>query len=425
MRKFLSIMLSVCMCAGVQAADTLRLMHYNLMQYAVNGSSCAADLSQKDKCLRILFDYVRPDIITVNEVGKEMMYTKRILDSCLNINGVSCWGHGRLTSESGGSANKFSNMIFYNKEKLTMHSSYHIPNAVRDFNVYKLYANSSDLRKGDTVFVIVVIGHLKAGVADSLKRENQVETLMKTLDRIGKADNYIFCGDINVYSSYERAYQLLVNYPNPAIRFYDPIEKAGYWHDNARFSTLHTQSTHDVYGGCYSAGGLDDRFDFILVSESVLRGTRNVKALPRTYKAIGQDGMRLNKSVTVNNTSVPVKVLNALSVMSDHLPVVMDVKISKTVSQWHADSDLSKEMKSVEVKKPVDNQVSFSIKDRQSRVYQVEITSIFGQVVFYTQVQTSAGDNEFTVNIPKLLPGIYCLKLTCEGAHTIRKIIKK
>ena len=425
-RRNVMVILLVCVCTYVQASDTLRIMHYNLMQYAVNVSSCITDLSHKDQCLRTIIKHVHPDIITVNEVGKELKYTKRILDSCLNIDGISCWAHGKLTSESGGNANKFSNMIFYNKEKLTMYTSYHVPNAVRDFNIYKLYVNNAGLRQGDTVFLVVIVGHLKAGVADSLKRESQVEVLMKNLGKIGKADNYIFCGDINVYSSYERAYQLLVNHPKSTIRFYDPIEKAGYWHDNPQFSTTHTQSTHDVYGDCYSAGGLDDRFDFILVSESIMKGTRQIKALPRTYRAVGQDGMRLNKSIIDNNTSLPAKMLNALSIMSDHLPVMMDLKIEEVnTSRWPAGNDLSREMKSVEVKKPMDNQLTFSLNDRQSREYKVEITSIFGQVVFVSQVQTTAGENEFTLNLPKLLPGIYCLKLTCEGAHTIRKIIKR
>lgn len=426
-KKIAGIIALVWLCGIAQAADTLRVMHYNLMQYSINTSSCINDLSAKDNALRLIVNRVQPDILTVNEVGKDVKYARRILDNCLNINGVSRWAHGKLTAVSGGEANLFSNMIFYNKDKLTMHSSYHIPNAVRDFNVYKLYANNTNLRGGDTSFIIVIIGHLKAGEADSVKRAEQVSALMERLKKIGRADNYIFCGDMNVNTSGERAYQLMVNNENANIRFYDPINKPGYWHDNPYYASIHTQSTHDIYGGCYSAGGLDDRFDFILVSESVLKGTRKVKALPRTYKTIGQDGKHLNKSILSGSNAESSELVNALSVMSDHLPVTMDVVILDASAEYAmADSkDLVREMQSVWVKNPIDNQVEFSLLDRQSRTYEVEILSIFGQVMYYTQVQTTAGNNEYKIKIPRLLSGIYCLRLTCDGVHTIRKIIKK
>lgn len=411
-----------------QAADTLRIMHYNLMQYSLNASGCMHDLSAKDNALRTILNYVQPDILTVNEVGKDVKYTQRILDNCLNVNGVNSWVHGKLTSVSGGEASLFSNMIFYNKDKFTMHSSYCIPNAVRDFNVYKLYANSTNLRGGDTSFIVVIVGHLKAGESDSVKRAEQVSALMTRLKKIGRADNYIFCGDMNVNSSGERAYQLMVNNENANIRFYDPINKPGEWHDNPYYASIHTQSTHDTYGGCYSAGGLDDRFDFILVSQSVLKGTRHVKALPHTYKAIGQDGKHLNASILSGNHSESHNLITALSIMSDHLPIMMDVIIQNSHAEYamvNGDKNMEREMQSVSVKNPIDSHVEFSLYDRQPRIYEVEILSLFGQVMYYTQVQTDVGNNEYKIKVPRLMSGIYCLRLTCNGVHTIRKIIKK
>ncbi len=59
----------------------------------------------------------------------------------------------------------------------------------------------------------------------------------------------------------------LINFSVEEYRFYDPINRVGDWHNNPSYADIHTQSTHTVYNNCASTGGMDDRFDFIMVQK--------------------------------------------------------------------------------------------------------------------------------------------------------------
>jgi len=95
---------------------------------------------------------------------------------------------------------------------------------------------------------------------------------------------------------------------------------------------VHTQSTRSSESiECGATGGLDDRFDFILVSDNVLSDADSVQYIPGTYWAFGNDTLHYNVSINENppaNISVPDSVLSAIYYMSDHLPVVMDVVVT-------------------------------------------------------------------------------------------------
>ncbi len=422
MKRYLLLtiaLLAICL----SHADTLRLMHYNLMQYSNNYSGCVSDFTAKDAALRTVIAYIQPDIITVNEIGNTMSYPRRFLDSCLNIQGNNNWGMGDLTSASGGSSNTLANMIFYNREKLTMHSSYYVANSVRDFNVYRLYYNQTDLSKGDTAFLVVIVGHLKSGEAYAEARGQQVNALMARLNTIGVADNYILCGDLNLYQASEVAYQTLLYHANTLIRFYDPINKYGTWHDQTDFSAYHTQSTHKYSENCFSSGGLDDRFDFILVSESVLKGYDKVKALTNTYHAVGQDGQRFNQSVTDGtNYAVSATMAQALYNASDHLPVVMDFEVENILSVADAANKIPWQ---VQVVNPIEHSLTLQLQSTENQSYHVEIVSMIGQVLYQKSIPASIGSQTYSFNLPSLSTGMYILRVYNNQGQVIKKIMKQ
>ena len=76
-------------------------------------------------------------------------------------------------------------------------------------------------------------------------------------------------------------------------------------------SDYHTQSTHSENTGCAASGGMDDRFDFILISKNIKQGSKGVKYLSDAYWAVGQDGKHFNESINSSptNTSVPLMYL--------------------------------------------------------------------------------------------------------------------
>jgi hypothetical protein len=76
---------------------------------------------------------------------------------------------------------------------------------------------------------------------------------------------------------------------------------------------------------------MDDRFDFILVSSSIL-GETDVNYLENSYTPYGNDGDHLNQSINAgNNSAVPDEIADALYVASDHLPVYLDIVFSGTL----------------------------------------------------------------------------------------------
>ncbi|MBN3035545.1 MAG: hypothetical protein JW861_08155, partial [Bacteroidales bacterium] len=327
---FLAVMLLLWIPRHIDAQDTLRIMHYNLLYFGYNTSSCNSsnnNVYEKADHLKTIVGHVRPDIFTVNEISKIQTYHDLILETALNVNGTTSYKKGNPSNQAGST---IINQVFYNSDKLVLKSSLSIITNVRDVDIFRFYYHSGGQVQGDTVYLHCVVAHLKAGSGgdDEAERADETFRVMSYLNDIGASGNWCFMGDLNVYRSSEQAFQNLIAHPNSSIRFYDPVNKIGYWNGNSTFAAVHTQSTH-TSGECPSTGGMDDRFDFILVSDEILLGSAGIQYVMESYHALGQDGLHYNKSLLdppVNN-SVPTDVLDALYDMSDHLPVVTALRI--------------------------------------------------------------------------------------------------
>jgi len=159
--------------------------------------------------------------------------------------------------------------------------------------------------------------HLKAssGTDNEQQRLSECTTLVNDFV---DSSNYIVVGDMNFYSSTETGYQKLLT------KLFDPLNMPGDWHNNANFAGIHTQSTRVEDFGDGATGGLDDRFDFILVSQSLLENV-----VPSSYKELGNDGAHFNLSI---NDGVDDPVIAALYYASDHLPVYCDFVFNKVTT---------------------------------------------------------------------------------------------
>lgn len=423
-RFFLLLIFYVALLSFADAQiETIRMMHYNLLYYEEQAIGCNQvnnNLNTKDSALRTIVGYVNPDVIVVNEMGSNVLYADRIVNNALNKDGRNYFQHCPLTNYSGGS---IANMMFYNANKLAFHSHFYIVTVNRDINGYKMYYKTPNLANGDTIFTTFLLAHLKAGSGSTNeeKRYSQVMNLMSKLENIGVYDNYCLSGDFNLYSSSEQAYQYLIHYENSLYRFYDPLDAEVQWHENYSYRSLHTQSTHTDDNGCASSGGLDDRFDFILVSPAVHYGSRRVTCLPNTYHALGNDGNHYNKSInSPTNNAVPVNVANALYLMSDHLPVVMDLAVDVTPAAIQSNPDFT-----VNVVNPIDNNLIISL---QSFVYKqlvLEIYSVEGKLLdkHVSNITEDGQRLEFPFPFPN---GFYLLKIS-DGKNelAVKKVIKK
>ncbi|MCQ2291766.1 MAG: T9SS type A sorting domain-containing protein [Bacteroidales bacterium] len=415
----------ISLSTSLFAQDTIRMMQYNLMYYTDNSgisdcNSSTNNLANKDENVKTIFQYVKPDVFCVCEMGSNMTYVNRLLNNAINVDGVDYYRNGPLTNYSGGS---IANMIYYDSRKLTLYDNYYVTTSYRDINGYKMYYNSTDLEHGDTVFVTFWIMHLKAGSSDANAAARYVQTqrLMSRLEAMGAPDNYVVSGDFNVYGASENCYQELVNYSNSFYRFYDPIDRPGEWNNNGQFADIHTQSTHTESTGCFSTGGMDDRFDIILVSPYINYGSQRVKVLPETYHALGQDGNRFNKSIIYPaNNSIPSAVAQALYNQSDHLPVITDFAIEASpvgVQERAADFSIS-------AVNPVRDNLTVNVLTPNADVYQFQVYAMDGRLL--AQYEEALDGGCHTVRFPfEYAKGLYVLKVTdSRQQQQVWKLVK-
>jgi hypothetical protein len=134
-------------------------------------------------------------------------------------------------------------------------------------------------------------------------------------------------GDFNIYTSDEPAYQELLDPTNPII-LEDPIDSPGDWNSSSfEPKSILTQSTRSsqIFGDG-AGGGLDDRFDFILLSEFMFESWNTITYEPNSYHAMGNTGTCYNQSITDCSGGLwSDEILQSLYYMSDHLPIVLDL----------------------------------------------------------------------------------------------------
>lgn len=280
------------------------IMSYNIMNYP------DVDTTGRNPYFRTTFSSIQPDILVVQEVTS-LAGVNGFLNNVLNKVSTGYSAGAFINGPDTDNAIYFKNNIF------SFISNTVISTTLRNINEFKLKHIATE----DTLIIYSV--HLKANrtSADSLARAAEVDSLRKRTSSLSSNSNYIVCGDFNIYSANELAYQKLKNQGTNGY-FLDALNMPGNWNNNSAYSINHTQSTRtrDFDGG--STGGLDDRFDMILMSSAVMN-SGGISFVPGSYLAYGNDGTHFNDSINrTPNNAVGQVIANALHYSSDHLPVV-------------------------------------------------------------------------------------------------------
>jgi len=179
--------------------------------------------------------------------------------------------------------------------------------------------------------------HYKAsqGTTEANQRYDEANAIRTNSDALGQGAHIIYAGDFNFYhsDSQEPAWGRLVQAGNGQAN--DPVNQVGNWTGNSSFAAIHSQSPcSSATGNCGVGGGMDDRFDFQLVSGEFQDGA-GLSYIPNSYHSFGNNGSTFNTDIT-NNNSVTLsgvtsytktQVLNALHTVTDHLPVVADYQL--------------------------------------------------------------------------------------------------
>lgn len=267
---------------------------------------------------RVVIEQLNPDVLVVQE-----MQSQAGVDQFIN-NVMNYSSPGTYVAAPFTDGPDKDNALFYKVSYIEFVSTQQIHTNLRDISEYNLRL----VNHSGSDFSIYSM-HLKAGSDGSDQQERLSETtiLRNYLNDLPPNYYFLLAGDFNIRSSSEAAYQMLVgSQEDNDGRSRDPINRPGYWHNNSAFSDIHTQSTRTTSFGGGATGGLDDRFDQILISYA-FDDSVGLSYVAGTYTAYGNDGVHFNQAINQGtNYAVDSVITDALHQASDHLPVFFEIE---------------------------------------------------------------------------------------------------
>jgi len=298
-------------------ASNVRIMTYNVLNYQ--------DENEREDDYVLILDFVQPDLIIAQEIVGQSGYSNFKSD-VLDIIDSDHWSGAPFTNQSA----QQDIALYYRDDIFSFISTNVVYSAqssgTRDVIEWVMLHSSSGIE-----FNIYGV-HLKASSGTSNANERlQETTILRNYLNDHSSDSYfIVGGDFNIYSnnsSSEPAFDMLTaSSDDNDGRLFDPIDRIGHWHNNSSYADVHTQSPRTSNFGGGATGGMDDRFDWLFVSQSLLDASSSMHYVDDTYWAFGNDGNHFNDAINDgNNNSVSDEIADALHDGSDHLPVYMDV----------------------------------------------------------------------------------------------------
>jgi hypothetical protein len=188
-----------------------------------------------------------------------------------------------------------------------------------------------------------------SGSGDQARRLVESNEILDDAASLPVARHLILGGDFNTQSSNQPGFRALVGNTYNTGVFVDPITVPGSWNNSSAFRMIHTQDP---------ATQVDDRYDLLLLSQSLVDGTGAEYIgdfdtpwdLSRwddpnhSHRCWGNDGSSYNTVLrtTGNENCGPViaQALIALSSGLGHLPVYLDIAVPAKIGTNTAAIDL-------------------------------------------------------------------------------------
>ena len=415
MKKTLSAFLFiVCFCGFSQ--ETINTMFYNIARFPSGAPA------NRELILREILDQYQPDLFMVCELETEAG-ADLILDTSLS-NQQSPFSKAVFQVNSSSDTDFLQNLVFYNTDKFVLLNQQIHQTAYRDINQYSFKLNSIE-SSSEPIYLEVFVAHLKSstGTANQQARLAMVEIFTDALENINPNAHVLFAGDFNFYNASESGFQKILD-PSNAIKMLDPINASGNWHDNANFQYTHTQATrvsNTGFGIGTASGGMDDRFDFIMMSEN-FNTDPNFYYVENTYKAYGNNGNCLNKNINDLTCSgeYSAELRDNLYYMSDHTPVVMQFEttqtfLSKPVFEknpliWFSSSNHSYDY----------IELSINIQELSSGTKNIYIYNLLGQKIQSVPINNNSN---IQLDISSFSNGLYLIRM--DNNAEVLKFLKK
>ncbi len=380
MKKLLSILLLCTMASLSYSQQTISLMSYNILNYDNNSGG-------RSPYFKTIIDSLNPDILVVQEViyqsGVDLFYST-VLNS---------------TYTAGQFLTGFDtqNAIFFKNSVFSFVSNNAISTAHRDINAFTL----QHVGTGDTLLIYAL--HLKSsqGSTNEDKRTAEVGELRWVTNQLSYSQHFIVCGDFNIYSANEQAYiDLTIDDGSTFGHVIDPFSMTGTW-NNGAYAQYHTQCPRTRSFGGGSTGGMDDRFDMILFSQSISDASKIDYVNGSTW-AVGNDGNHYNDSINQPpNSSCSQNFANALHYAADHLPVIAEFIFNSPLSVNERSSKNTIKL----FPNPATNQISITTPSQERA--SIEILDLCGKAVL---TETIEGGRS-SVNIKSLAKGPYIVRI--------------
>ena len=395
--------------------EDYKLMFYNLLNFP------EAPPSNRNAILKDILADIEPDIFMVCEL-QDANGADIILNEVLNDNGEPIYAMPSFVPNTSSSFQELQQHLYFNENKFSLHFTDVIQTQLRDINYYQLEVlNNAEV---EPVYLDIFIAHLKAaqGQNNVLIRSNMVNDFTTYLANLPNDANVIFAGDFNFYTANESGFlQLVMGQSN--ILFSDPINAIGDWHNNASFASVHTQSTRtssNNFDGFGAGGGMDDRFDFIMVSNNLMDENNTIAYKENSYTAYGNNGNCFNKNISDSSCigTFSQNTRNLLYNMSDHLPVLMEItnaNASLSNTNWTADEKLI----SFPNGNMVSNELHLKINPIAVENSELLIYDSLGKLLLSTKTNSSTKK----INVSDFSKGIYLIKI--GGFSKTYKFVKE
>lgn len=415
MRKLHLFILVFLFSGFAIAQEQLKVAFYNLFEYPRYLPTNRAPY------LKNILSDIDPDLFLVCELLSEEG-ADDILYNAMNYDPNRNFARAPYVSNQSSNSD-MQQLLFYDSDIWELLSTELLTTNYRDINKYKLRLITEE--ENDPTYVYAFITHLKSsdGRANRLIRLEMVEALTEHLQYIEPDAFVMFAGDFNLYSSTEESYQELLNEENDIV-FVDPINSLGDWHDNEDFAYLHTQATRLSNAGFTTgaSGGMDDRFDFIMLSESFFKNNPKLEYIEDSYIAYGNNGNCFKKDI--NDPSCDgeysLETRDWLYWMSDHLPVVLELQTNQNLlnTTKHENSEQQPKILS----NPVENVLQIRMPELANNHFTINIYNSIGKSVIKQSVESN--NSVFDIPVEHLSSGLYFIQLSNYPNQPI-KFIKK
>jgi endonuclease/exonuclease/phosphatase family metal-dependent hydrolase len=305
-----------------------------------------------------------PDVF----IGQEFMNSAAVTGFLSNVlNGAAGspgdWAAAAFPGSSGTQNSSGESVFFYRTSKVSFLGST-IVNAAADLGTTGTDQPRNTLRfdvqvSGTSERVGMYSVHMKSG-SSSANQQQRLGEAQRILSNAQGTDtnggaaggglpsgyHWLVAGDFNIQSASQMAFTTLAGTSVTDGPLFDPINTYDSWNNNNSFKFVHTQDPRAT------PGGMDDRLDMILLSQSLKSGalsyvgnsslaysTSTWNDPNHSYRVWGNDGQHsLNGDMTLTGnqmvgTTIANAIYNTVPTAGGHLPVFLDLAYNASVPE--------------------------------------------------------------------------------------------